>query len=359
MSKTYGPDFNGVVRSVPDRSSAEPENQAEALDEKALAVARDAIRNKCLEYFEKTWDYNVSEMFAATAIRTYLDATRKRPVRAFNPTAGTLSDVRRFNGQKPHIARPDDFGGLCLECGYAVESGFHISTLSECEPFEASAKVHIPDGMTAATATKIMREHALELQAKLDAAALQSSPPVKAAAVDGRLYDDDAPMADGEERMTAAENVLAWLIIEKIGVPDDETYTPKEAQDILARAIDQLHTYEAAALASQAAGEGEAVAEVLSEGVFWYKPAAENWFPTGTKLYTSPRPAAADAGVREDQIERMAEAMWRSEVADFPSAARVRAKAPWSEESTGIQAKWRALARAAALSLAAKREPQG
>jgi hypothetical protein len=39
---TYGPDLNGVVRSVPDRSSAEPENQAEALDEKALAAACDA-----------------------------------------------------------------------------------------------------------------------------------------------------------------------------------------------------------------------------------------------------------------------------------------------------------------------------
>lgn len=48
-----------------------------------------------------------------------------------------------------------------------------------------------------------------------------------------RLYDADAPMADGEIRMTAAEEVLAWLLIEKIGTPDDRSYTPNEAQSIL------------------------------------------------------------------------------------------------------------------------------
>ncbi|MBD8556873.1 hypothetical protein IFT84_20390 [Rhizobium sp. CFBP 8762] len=41
-------------------------------------------------------------------------------------------------------------------------------------------------------------------------------------AIDARLYDGTVPMADGgDTRMTAAEEVLAWLLIEKIGVPDD------------------------------------------------------------------------------------------------------------------------------------------
>lgn len=48
-----------------------------------------------------------------------------------------------------------------------------------------------------------------------------------------RLYDASAPMADGETKMTAAEEVLSWLLIEKIGAPDDRSYSPNEAQSIL------------------------------------------------------------------------------------------------------------------------------
>jgi len=48
-----------------------------------------------------------------------------------------------------------------------------------------------------------------------------------------RLYDADARMADGDSRMTAAEEVLAWILIEKLGVPDDVGYSPQQAQDII------------------------------------------------------------------------------------------------------------------------------
>lgn len=41
-------------------------------------------------------------------------------------------------------------------------------------------------------------------------------------------------MADGsEDRMTAAEEVLAYLLIEVTGSPDDVPYSPNEAQRIL------------------------------------------------------------------------------------------------------------------------------
>jgi hypothetical protein len=69
------------------------------------------------------------------------------------------------------------------------------------------------------------------------AAALVATPPAPASAVDKRLYDVDAPMADGETRMTAAEEILAWLLVEKIGVPDDRPYTPSQAQEIIVRAL--------------------------------------------------------------------------------------------------------------------------
>lgn len=45
------------------------------------------------------------------------------------------------------------------------------------------------------------------------------------------LYDPDGLMSDGgETRMTAAEEVLAYLLVEIIGVPDDEAYSPTRAQ---------------------------------------------------------------------------------------------------------------------------------
>ena len=54
---------------------------------------------------------------------------------------------------------------------------------------------------------------------------------------DERLFDDHAPMADGETKMTAAEEVLAWLLVECVGVPDDVSYTPAQAQEIISERI--------------------------------------------------------------------------------------------------------------------------
>jgi hypothetical protein len=51
----------------------------------------------------------------------------------------------------------------------------------------------------------------------------------------GGLFDASEQMADGGDTpMTAAEEVLAWLLIEKNGVPDDVGYSPQQAQDIIA-----------------------------------------------------------------------------------------------------------------------------
>jgi len=48
------------------------------------------------------------------------------------------------------------------------------------------------------------------------------------------LFDSSVPMADGGETpMTAAEEVLVWLLVEKIGVPDDVSYSPDQAQKII------------------------------------------------------------------------------------------------------------------------------
>jgi hypothetical protein len=82
----------------------------------------------------------------------------------------------------------------------------------------------------------------------------------QSAAASERLFDQNHPMADGEERMTAAEDVLAWLVIEKCGCPDDTPITPKEASDTIAGMIDHLRKYEDAALASPSAEAAQPVA---------------------------------------------------------------------------------------------------
>ncbi|TGP34051.1 MULTISPECIES: hypothetical protein [unclassified Mesorhizobium] len=78
-----------------------------------------------------------------------------------------------------------------------------------------------------------------------------------------RLHDDKQPMADESGKMTAAEDVLAWLIIEKIGVPDDQTYTPHEAQQIITNALEAGY---------KAEGETGAISAAISSVRFMDPP---------------------------------------------------------------------------------------
>lgn len=87
---------------------------------------------------------------------------------------------------------------------------------------------------------------------------------------EARLYDATAPMSDdGEERMTASENVLAWLLIEKIGVPDDVSYSPDQAQKIIAGQIDwakELDRINDMLIEAQGDDEGSAIMPEFEKG---------------------------------------------------------------------------------------------
>lgn len=90
-----------------------------------------------------------------------------------------------------------------------------------------------------------------DYEARIRSALLPATSKAKGGAgEDRRLYDADESMADGEIEMTAAENVLAWLIIEKIGVPDDRNYSPNQAQEILVRRLDYANELDAQVLRS-------------------------------------------------------------------------------------------------------------
>lgn len=89
----------------------------------------------------------------------------------------------------------------------------------------------------------------------------------------GDLYDADAFMADGEVPMTAAENVLAWLLIEKIGVPDDVGYSPKQAQEIIGRRLDlarELEEIDAMLAEGQGDDEGHQIMPEFTKGMTTY-----------------------------------------------------------------------------------------
>jgi hypothetical protein len=77
-----------------------------------------------------------------------------------------------------------------------------------------------------------------------------------------RLYDATQPMADGGDTpMTASEEVLAWLLIEKIGVPDDVGYTPDQAQDIIVARLNDIAEQSASVLVPS-----EPTSEMLERG---------------------------------------------------------------------------------------------
>jgi hypothetical protein len=97
--------------------------------------------------------------------------------------------------------------------------------------------------------------------------------PSTQADVRGDLYDPDAFMADGEVPMTAAENVLAWLLIEKIGVPDDVGYSPNQAQEIILRRLDlarELEEIDAMLAEGQGDDEGYPIMPEFTKGMTTY-----------------------------------------------------------------------------------------
>lgn len=61
-----------------------------------------------------------------------------------------------------------------------------------------------------------------------------------------RLHDSSAPMACDPNEWTAAEEILAHLLINVVGAPDDVTYTPDEAQDAIEKSIGNLKADNAA-----------------------------------------------------------------------------------------------------------------
>lgn len=89
-----------------------------------------------------------------------------------------------------------------------------------------------------------------------------------------RLYDAGAFMADGGDTpMTAAEAVLAWLLIEKIGVPDDVCYSPDQAQEIIVRRLDlarELEEIDAMLAEGQGDDEGHPIMPEFTKGMTTY-----------------------------------------------------------------------------------------
>ena len=77
----------------------------------------------------------------------------------------------------------------------------------------------------------------------------------------------------GEERMTAAEEVLAWLLVEKIGVPDDVGYSPNQAQELIVRRLDlarELEEINAMLAEGQGDDQGHPIMPEFTKGMTTY-----------------------------------------------------------------------------------------
>src|SRR3546814_8733440 len=86
-------------------------------------------------------------------------------------------------------------------------------------------------------------------------------------------------MADGGDTpMTAAEAVLAWLLIEKIGVPDDVGYSPNQAQEIIVRRLDlarELEEIDVMLAEGQGDDEGHPIMPEFAKGITTYAKRSE------------------------------------------------------------------------------------
>lgn len=122
-------------------------------------------------------------------------------------------------------------------------------------------EVAVPDGwhlvpkaatpeMIEAISTSLDKNVAIE---DLWRRAIEVSPDTPSVIDIDRLFDENMSIGDDEGRMTAAEEVLAWLLVEKIGVPDDAPYTPFQAQEAIVAKLEQLK-------------ELDAISEMLGEG---------------------------------------------------------------------------------------------
>lgn len=130
-----------------------------------------------------------------------------------------------------------------------VAAAWNRRATPAARPSAVAVKALIDAAWKAGSSWEVGNPQSEERAALFDKLASALSTLAPSAAASERLFDQNHPMADGEERMTAAEDVLAWLVIEKCGCPDDTTITPKEASDTIAGMIDHLRKYEDAALA--------------------------------------------------------------------------------------------------------------
>jgi hypothetical protein len=161
----WGPDFNGRVFAEPDRSSAEPENQAEALDEAGLLLA--------LDIFEIETKINSVSLKAelAKAICAYIGALASLPEAPAVPVGATAALTNLAHEMR-----------FLLRNNPKMDGGLYRKRLDEADAAIALANGDCPckcdeGGICLAELSGFPQS--------CQRSALQSFPPVKAAAVDG------------------------------------------------------------------------------------------------------------------------------------------------------------------------------
>lgn len=206
-------------------------------DPKGMEAARKAAANEAREYGLPEPIDAISD----AAITAYIAASQEPAPVAIPtgwylvPEVPTEDQMRAGLYQSSHDA---EYADVCQSYMDMVRTPIDAPTLYAApvppvvgeDAFEASAKVKIPDGMTAASATKIMREHALELQGKLDHAAGALSPPMSVGEDAARLTDTELTARLRTLTMDVFPSANQWAISDGVRriISILERVTPEE-----------------------------------------------------------------------------------------------------------------------------------
>jgi NTP pyrophosphatase (non-canonical NTP hydrolase) len=225
----WGPNFNGRVFAVPDRSSAEPENQAEAL--KPFTT----FAKECVEKTETGWQWSsglhrdrISDWFGPSdfGLLAHFAALASLPEAPAVPVWVTIAQLQRAHverqeewcpDQKPDLSfRGNEMAGEVGEACNVIKKlererhGWRGSRATKEQLAEELGDVihtailcAITAGIDLEPATVAKFNATSEKNGLSHRIALQSSPPVKAAAVDGEEPYQDIDPGEHQEILDA------------------------------------------------------------------------------------------------------------------------------------------------------------
>jgi hypothetical protein len=205
----------------------------------------------------------MSVIYSSSASDAGKDAGEQTPVGASPAKIDEIS-VRPLDENKT-VGWTDGNGRFCLPLSF----GYYIKFPKKDDTSSMFMAWFYHDPIGGSSDYKETKRMAQEHHKRRILSSVDPVLPVANTAERGRLFDANSPMADGDVPMTATEEVLAYLLVEKIGVPDDVPYTPAQAQHIVEERLklaSELEEIGAMLREGQGDDEGSAILPDFAKG---------------------------------------------------------------------------------------------